>query len=159
MQRRSLVLAIAAGLLFATSPARASSEPTITRAALDINLPCPKPARETDANGKVSLTCMDDTTIYMFVADIANRNESQDDIYQHNIDGLAKAINGKLRSQTTITVNGLNGREFLFDGAGIVLRVREFISGEVFFGLSYVGPVGSENNKPVATFLDSLKVK
>lgn len=77
--------------------------------------------------------------------------------YDNMINSGLKAVNMTLRSRKAITVDGVNGVEFIGDSAdGIAGRTRLFVVSPRAFAVTYTGPKGSELSAPVEAYFRSF---
>lgn len=153
--------AVCAAVLAVHLIAAAQAAPTVASASFNIKMPCKEPVRQTDASGKLTLTCAVNGAYYALTIDVAQQGVDPDAIYDPNIDSLANALNGTMRLTMPITANGLEGRETLFDvpTQHAVARSRYFVAWGLFYALTYYGSAGTENSKAAADFLNSFRVK
>ena len=79
--------------------------------------------------------------------------------YDGAISGAAKSAKAKVMSQKRITLNGVEGREVLFDAPeSIQMRMRLFIVKGRFYQILIVTKSGGISTAAADAFLDSLRI-
>jgi hypothetical protein len=158
---RLVVMVVTTCLLMLVTPAFAGQESRTTEEAFGIHMPCSNPSRKSDQNGKVTLACDMEGASYMLMIVVTEPGTTPDTNYDYNIERLSNVPGFRLRSTNSVRQNGLTGREVLLDqqnGQNGVIRARVFVSGELLFALTYLGPANTENDPAVMSFFDSFKV-
>lgn len=80
--------------------------------------------------------------------------------YKNAVQGGVQGVKGELRSEKSITQQGITGKESLvyMPNGPLMMRQRIFILGDRLYQNIYVGPPGSENDSEVNAFFASFKV-
>jgi hypothetical protein len=118
----------------------------------------------------VAYTCANDKqAFFVGIADypkgtITSSTQSLDGA----IHGVAKRVNGTIRSNVPYTFGNLTGLDALIDGPSSgaaanasrsVLHARIFIIGDRLYQVFYQGPAGTEKSSIALRFLDSFALK
>lgn len=86
------------------------------------------------------------------------KSVSADSILEGGRNGAVANVKGKLRSETSVTINDFPGREIVIDApSGQVMMLRYFLAGTTLAQAIAGGPPGVENNADVRRFLNSLR--
>lgn len=163
---RTLLLAAVA--VAAALPASRAEKLDAPQWHFSVNFPCQSQiggqTAKTEAGDIVitTYTCGDDTVAYVIaISDFPAgliKPETIDNMYAGAVNTAAADSKGTIRSIMPYTLANYTGREALIDVIAdkTVMHMRNFIVGNRFYQVLYLGPAGSEQSKECLEFLNSF---
>jgi hypothetical protein len=151
---RTILRAALLAFALTSAPAMAGDIPNF-----NVTFPCPTGQPDTEPGGKTTLSCNTDKSGFMVVFDAVADGQTDDELFDNNIESVRSATNGALRSQGPVAAGGLTGREAFIDvpAAGMTVRLRMFVRHKLLAVLTYIGPTNSEKSKDADDFFDGFK--
>lgn len=122
-----------------------------------IKFPCETGEPKKDGT-KVGLRCRTDAGSYMFILDTVPDGTDEDSLTATNVLNIAAAVEGTVRTQNKIAVQGVSGLEALIDlnASATTVRMRIFVHDGILAGITFVCASGDETGDEANAFFDSF---